>query len=180
MKTQRFSSLLLVLIVLAVGFSSARQLFAGQSSVPLGARLKMHWKDASVIFRDGSSDHEIAVRGYFHAVRLDQVILQSAKEAGGFTYLLLDVTGPSKLPRDSHRCGGGNESDLIWLKLDGNWKVVAEKDFLYDSCWTDAANVDPPKWQGDTLRTATIDKVATYTYKHPDEGIKVSDAPADK
>jgi hypothetical protein len=174
------STLLGAVTVLAAGFGIAQQGATQQTSAPLGARLKMHWKDASVSFREAASEHEIALRDYFHAVRLDKVILQSAKEANGFTYLLLDVTGPSKLPRDSHRCGGGNESDLIWLKLDGNWKVVAEKDFQYDSCWTSAAMVDPPKWQGDTLKAATIEKVATYSYKRPDEGLRVSEAPADK
>jgi hypothetical protein len=40
--------------------------------------------------------------------------------------------------------------------------------------------IDPPKWNGDTLKVATLDKIATYTYKHPESGLKVTDAPADK
>jgi len=154
---------------------------AQSNAAPLGARLKMRWQGDNVIFTEGTNTHQVSLREKYVAVRLDTVILQSAKEAGGFIYLLLDVTGPSKLPRDSHQCGGGNESNLIWLKLDQNWKVLVSKDFLYDSCWTNgAANIDPPKWSGDTLRAATLDKVATYTYKHPEEGLKVTDAPADK
>ena len=154
---------------------------AQSNAAPLGARLKMRWQGDNVNFTEGTNTHQVSLREKYVAVRLDTVILQSAKEAGGFIYLLLDVTGPSKLPRDSHQCGGGNESNLIWLKLDQNWKVLVSKDFLYDSCWTNgAANIDPPKWSGDTLRAATLDKVATYTYKHPEEGLKVTDAPADK
>jgi hypothetical protein len=38
--------------------------------------------------------------------------------------------------------------------------------------------IDPPTWQGDILTVTTIDKVATYSYKHPDEGLKVVEAPA--
>jgi hypothetical protein len=154
---------------------------AQSNAAPLGARLKMRWQGDNVIFTEGANTHQVSLRKNYVAVRLDNVILQSAKEAGGFIYLLLDVTGPSKLPRDSHQCGAGNESNLIWLKLDKDWKALDSKDFLYDSCWTNGAtNMDPPKWTGDTLRVATLEKVATYTYKKPEEGLKVIDAPADK
>jgi hypothetical protein len=173
---------LFFLLVLAIPAAAgvARQASASQSNAPLGARLKMHWKNASITFREGAGEHEIALRDYSHAVRLDKVILQSAKEANGFIYLLLDVTGPSKLPRDSHQCGSGNESDLIWLKLDGNWKIIAEKDFQYDSCWKSVALIDAPKWQGDTLKVATVDKVATYSFNRPEQGLRVADDPTGK
>jgi hypothetical protein len=155
---------------------------AQSNAAPLGARLKMRWDGENVFFTEGANTHLVSLRERYMAIRLDKVILQSAKEAGGFIYLLLDVTGPSTLPRSSHQCGGGNESNLIWLKLDKDWKTLDAKDFLYDSCWKSeyATMVDPPKWTGDTLRVATLDKVATYTYKHPEEGLKVTDAPADK
>lgn len=148
------------------------------SSAPLGARLKLRWQGDKVYLREGDSSHELSIRDQFQAVRLDTVILQSAKEAHGFIYLLLDVTGASKLPRDSHQCGGGNESNLVWLKLDKDWKLVEAKNFHYDSCWSSVSVIDPPKWQGDTLKVTTIDKVATYTYKHPEEGLKIVDTPA--
>jgi hypothetical protein len=154
---------------------------AQSGTAPLGARIKMRWRDDKVFLSESGKSHELSLRKQFAAVRLDQVVLQSAKEAGGFIYLLLDVTGPSKLPRDSHQCGGGNESNLVWLKLDREWRILESNAFLYDSCWTSGATmIDPPKWSGDTLKVATLDKIATYTYKHPDDGLKVTDAPADK
>lgn len=165
--------LLLAGFTLLVAAAAAAQ----SGTAPLGARIKMRWRDDKVFLAESGKSHEISLREQFAAVRLDTVILQSAKEAGGFIYLLLDVTGPSKLPRDSHQCGGGNESNLIWLKLDEQWKVLDSKDFLYDSCWTSSATMmDAPKWNGDTLKVATLDKIATYTYKHPEEGLKVTDA----
>ena len=172
----RTSCTLFALLFLAAGTVAGQQ-----KTVPLGARLKMYWQDDKVLFREGDATHEVSLHDQFQAVRLDKVTLQSAKEAGGFTYVLLDVTGPSKLPRDSHQCGGGNESNLIWLKLDKDWKILDEKSFLYDSCWRDSsAMMDPPKWSGDTLTVTTMEKVATYSYKHPEEGLKVVDVPAGK
>jgi len=154
---------------------------AQSGTAPLGSRIKMHWQGDKVFLAESGRSHELSLRKQFAAVRLDTVVLQSAKEAGGFIYLLLDVTGPSKLPRDSHQCGGGNESNLIWLKLDEDWKVLDSKGFLYDSCWSSSATmIDAPKWNGDTLKVATLDKIATYTYRHPEEGLKVTDAPPDK
>ena len=159
-----------------------------QSNVPLGARLKLHWKGNAVFVREGDREHELDVRGHFHAVKLEKVVLQSAKEAGGFIYLLLDVTGPSKLPQDSHQCGAGYESDLIWLKLDPDWKIQDAKDFRYESCWSTISADDPPQWTGDTLRVSvfsvaggkSVSQVATYSYKHPEEGIKVVETPEDR
>jgi hypothetical protein len=188
-ETVKKTALLLALALCATDLVLVQQSSAQQSSAPLGARLKLHWKGATVYVREGSSEHELAIRDHFHAVILEKVILQSAKEAGGFIYLLLDVTGPSKVPADSHQCGGGTESDLIWLKLDKDWKVQEAKDFRYDSCWSTISADDPPKWEGDTLKVSVfsvasggngVNQVATYTYKHPEEGIKVTEAPAGK
>lgn len=172
-----------ILFALAVASSAI-----AQSNVPLGARLKLHWKGSTVFIREGAKEHELDLRDHFHAVRLDLVVLQSAKEAGGFIYLLLDVSGPSKLPPDSHQCGAGTESDLIWLKLAPNWKVEDARDFRYESCWATISADDPPKWTGDTLKVSvfiaeadkSVSQVATYTYKRPEDGIKVTEAPADK
>jgi hypothetical protein len=183
------TALLLALALCAGGLAFVQQGSAHESSAPLGARLKLHWKGATVYVRDGASEHELAIRDHFHAVVLDKVVLQSAKEAGGFIYLLLDVTGPSKVPADSHQCGGGTESDLIWLKLDKEWKIQDAKDFRYDSCWSTISADDPPKWEGDTLKVTVfsvasggngVNQVATYSYRRPDEGIKVTETPADK
>ena len=157
-----------------------------QSNIPLGARLKLHWKDSTAYLHEGAKEYALNLRDHFHAVRLDEVVLQSAKEAGGFIYLLLDVTGPSKLPSDSHMCGAAEESDLIWLKLDQNWKIQDAKDFRYESCWASISADDPPKWEGDTLKVSVfragenVTQVATYTYKRPEDGIKVTETPADK
>jgi hypothetical protein len=171
-------------VLLAIALLAAGVGVAQQGSAPLGARLKLRWQGSTVTLREGSNAHELAIRDQFHAVRLDKVVLQSAKESGGLIYLLLDVTGPSKVPSDAHQCGAGTESDLIWLKLDKDWKVLDAKNFRYDSCWSTISADDPPKWEGDTLKVTVFSVAsggegktltATYTYKHPEDGFKVSE-----
>jgi len=169
-------------LVLVGAISVAQQ---SASPVPLGARLKLRWHGSTVYLREGNDSHELSLRDQFHAVQLDKVTLQSAKEAGDFIYLLLDVNGPSKVPGDSHQCGAGMESDLIWLKLSKDWKVLNAKNFHYDSCWATISADDPPKWEGDTLRVSVYavtsgtgrTLVATYSYKRPEEGLKIAEMP---
>ena len=151
-------------------------LCSAQQKVPLGSRLKLHWHGRSVRFIEDGRAHEISVKGLFDAVELERVKLQSAIESKGFMYLLLDVEGPSKLPRDNHECGAGNESNLIWLKVGQAWKLLDAKSFRYDSCWASISMIDPPRWEGDTLIVASDNQVATYSYKHPEEGLKIVDS----
>jgi len=155
---------------------------------PLGARLKLRWGRDTVRFSVPGETHELSIRKYFYAARLANVKLESAKEAGGFMYLLLDVTGPSKEPADSHQCGAGTESDLIWLKLDKDWKLTDANQFRYDSCWRTISAYDDLTWHGDTLSvTADYVKeggvvttmVASYSYQHPEAGLKVSETRAE-
>jgi len=158
------------------------------ASAPLGSRLKVRWQGGVVRLIEGGQTHEVSIKDQFGAAGLSSVKLQSAKEADGFIYLLLDVRGPSKIPGDSHQCGAGMESNLIWLKLDKSWKRVDAKNVLYESCWSTVDPEDPPQWQGDTLKV-TVDRVqsgvattlvATYSYKHPEEGLKIEETPAAK
>jgi len=185
----RMPALLLTLGFSAAAFTFSQPAGAQQSNAPLGARLKMRWGRTTVTLTEGSQAHEIPIREQFEAARLEKVTLESAKEANGFIYLLLDVTGPSKDPPDSHRCGGGSESDLVWLKLDKDWKPVNAQSFHYDSCWTTIMANDGPSWKADTLTVSadqikdggsTVTMVATYSYKRPEDGIKVTEAPAEK
>jgi hypothetical protein len=180
-------AVLLMLGLSAAGLTIFQQAGAQQSSPPLGARLKMRWGRTTVTLTEGTQSHEIPIREHFEAARLEKVTLESAKEGNGFIYLLLDVTGPSKDPPDAHHCGGGSESDLIWLKLDKDWKPVSAQSFQYDSCWMTIMTNDGPSWKADTLIVSadqikdggsTVTRVARYTYKHPEDGIKVTETPA--
>jgi hypothetical protein len=94
-------------------------------------------------------------------------------------YLLRDIQGQSKLPIDNNDGGAGSESNLVWLKLDQEWKLLDAKSFRYDSCWASISMIDPPRWEGDTLTVSTENKVVTYSYKRPEEGLRIADsAPA--
>lgn len=80
------------------------------------------------------------VRKEVAAYWIASVKLLSAKASGEFTYLLFDITGPSRGPENAmSRCGAGDERSLVWLKLGRDWTRVDAQSFVFESCWEDAS-----------------------------------------
>jgi hypothetical protein len=154
-------------------------LFQGQQTLS-PEHIKLRLEGSSIYFSEGGRTHEVSVAGQFDAVRMDSAKLLSAKQAGSFVYLLLNVTGPSKLPRDKGQCGDTNESNLIWLKLDPAWQLKEGVSFLYSSCLFPITMVSEPKSEGDTITASTNSQIATYDNAHPEQGLKIASSPAAK
>jgi len=144
------------------------------------SKIKLSWKGGTLHLNESGRNHDIPLDGQFDAAEIESVKLRSAKQAKGFIFLLLDVTGPSKVPRDKSECGSRNESDLIWLKLDSTWSFKEGSSFLYSSCLLPIATVDGPAWDGEIYRVTTKNQVATYSSAHPEDGLKVADVGAAK
>ena len=87
-----------------------------------------------------------------NAVMIESVKLLASKNVTGNIYLLLDVTGPSKFfPNEQNvnrmtYCGGGQESNFVWLKLDRHWKIIDKQSILYDSCYKNVDVADESQW----------------------------------
>ncbi|MEO8001408.1 MAG: hypothetical protein ABI644_05990 [Arenimonas sp.] len=45
------------------------------------------------------------------------------------------MSGPSKAQMDMHYCGAGTEANLVWLKLDKQFKLLSSSNHLVDSCF---------------------------------------------
>src|ERR1700760_2481914 len=103
---------------------------------PLGARIKLRWDEKTITAYEGNQKHLIELGKDVNANIIGSAKLQSAKEKGGFIYLLLDVTGPSRgrRPQAMGYCGAGEESNLIWVKLGSDWKKETSQSLLYESC----------------------------------------------
>lgn len=144
------------------------------------SKIKLSWKGGTLHLNESGRNHDIPLDGQFDAAEIESIKLRSAKQAKGFIFLLLDVTGPSKLPRDKSDCGSRNESDLIWLKLDSTWAFKEGSSFLYSSCLLPIATVDGPAWDGETYRVTTKNQIATYDSAHPEDGLKIADVAAAK
>jgi len=152
---------------------------------PLGARLKLRWDEKTITVFDGRQKHVIELGDNVHAYVLGSVKLQSAKEKDGFIYLLFDVKGPSRARRAvaSGYCGAGEESNLIWVKLQLDWGFKKAQSFLYESCLESLEISDGPAWDGTTLEVRStdyhknIDNVARYSLKQPEDGLQIVSGP---
>ncbi len=142
--------------------------------------VKMKVEGSSVFVTESGKTHEVSIAGQFDAVRIDSAKLVSTKTAANAIYLLLDVTGPSKLPRDKGQCGSTTESNLIWLKLDSTWQLKEGVSFLYNSCLYPITMAGEQKTDGETLTVTTNSQVATYNGAHPEAGLKITPVVAAK
>ena len=123
---------------------------------------------------------------HIDAVRIEEVSAFFLSRAGGFTYLLLDVCGLSKVPPDDRQCGAGVECNVVWLKLDGAWRVRDAKNERYESCWAPITSEEGPKVSGRRMTLALEDlreevrREVAYDADQPEAGLNVRQTPLPK
>ena len=172
---------LIVCLSLTTSFSSA----AAQTAI-LKYGVVLRVGGHRVIVRERGGAHALDIRKHAEAARLRDAreIFLMRKE--GFIYLLLEVCGPSKPKQDMHECGGGDECDLIWLKLDNAWRERDAKSVRFDSCWSPIVSYDGLKVSG---RTASLEyddlsdntqHELTYDADKQEEGLKDESHPLPK
>src|SRR5215212_1262020 len=118
--------LLIVLVLfLSTGFAAAQK-----SAYTIRARSER----LSVKYQGKA--HQLSLGDKIDAAKITDTEILFANRKGAFTYLLIDVSGQSKEKSDDRQCGAGIESNLIWIKLDAAWKIVAAGSERYESCWS--------------------------------------------
>lgn len=79
-------------------------------------------------------------------------------------YLLLDISGPSKIPGGPGYCAAGQEYNVVWLRLDSGLKLLDIKSALYDSCLESIA-LDPEPRKADEPRYKIRNNAVKIDYK---------------
>jgi len=124
--------LLIVLVLfLAAGFA-----FGQKSAYTIRAR-----SERLVVKYQGKA-HTLTLGDKIDAAKITDTEILFANRQGAFTYLVVDVIGQSKEKSDDRQCGAGIESNLIWIKLDAAWKIVAASSERYESCWSGITSDD--------------------------------------
>ena len=134
------------LIVVCVLFLTVNFAFAQKSEY------KIRSKNERLIVRHKGKAHALRLGGdKIDAAKITDTKILFAARKDGYTYLLVDVTGDSKEKSDDRQCGAGIESNLVWIKLDGTWKIVESASERYESCWSGITSQDGYKINGDLL-----------------------------
>lgn len=140
----------------------------------------------AVVVTERGRAHTLDLSEQIDAMRIEEVSATFLSSAGGFTYLLLDVCGLSKVPPDDRQCGAGIECNVVWLKLDAAWRVRGAQNQRYESCWAPITLTDEKKVEGRRLTFAVEDfreemrREVTYDADNPAAGLTVKQTPIPK
>jgi hypothetical protein len=140
----------------------------------------------SVVVTERGRPHRLDLTGQIDAMRIEEVSVTFLSRAGGFTYLLLDVCGLSKVPPDDRQCGAGTECNVVWLKLDGAWRVRGAQNERYESCWAPITSEGGPKVEGRRVTFTVEDfreevrREVAYDADNPEAGLTAKQTPLPK
>jgi hypothetical protein len=173
-----------VLLALCVACAAGAQTGAG--AAPQG-RVSVRAKGRrAVVVTERGRAHTFDLSKQIDAMRIEEASVLFLSRAGGFTYLLLDVCGLSKVPPDDRQCGAGIECNIVWLKLDAGWRVRGAQNQRYESCWASISSDEGLKVQGRHLTlvlddfSAEVHRDITYDADNPDAGLLVKQTPLPK
>ena len=174
---QSVTATLLLLFVACMLWASAG------AQGPLKVRAKGR---RTVVVTERGRKHTLDLTGQIDAMRIEEVSVPLVSRADGFTYLLLDVCGLSKVPPGDGMCGAGIECNVVWLKLDAAWRVRGAQNQRYESCWAPITSDEGPKVEGRRL-TFTVEDLreevrreVTYDADDPEAGLTVKQTPLPK
>ncbi len=167
--------------------SALSLLLACAAAAQPGGALKVRAKGRrSVVVTERGRAHTLDLAEQIDAMRIEEVSAPLVSRAGGFTYLLLDVCGLSKVPPDDRQCGAGTECNVVWLRLDAAWRVRGAQNQRYESCWGSVTLEDEMKVEGRRLTFAVEDfskevrREVTYDADNPEAGLAVKQTPLPK
>ena len=132
----------------------------------------------SVVVTEGGRAHTLNIKQQIEAVHIEDASVLFLTRKEGFVYLVMTVCGLSKLPPDDRQCGAGIECNLVWLKLDGRWRVQDSKSEHYESCWLPITADEAPTVKGRTLTLVYADlrenlqHEVSYDADAPEQGLK--------
>lgn len=159
---------------------------ARAGAVPQGP-VKVRTKGrVAVVVTERGRGHTLNLNEQIDAARIEEASALFLSRAGGFTYLVLDVCGWSKDPQDARQCGAGTECNVVWLKLDGAWRVRGAQNQRYESCWAPITSDEGPKVERRRLTLAVEDfreevrREVTYDADNPEAGFAVTQKPLPK
>jgi hypothetical protein len=159
---------------------------AGAGATPqVPVRVRAQGRRAVVVTERGRA-HTLDLKEQIDAARIEEVSVTFLARAGGFTYLLLDVCGMSKEKSDDRQCGAGTECNVVWLKLDGAWRIRGAQNQRYESCWAPVTSEEGPKVSGRRLTLVVEDlreevrREVTYDADDPEAGLTVKQTPLPK
>jgi hypothetical protein len=140
----------------------------------------------SIVVRERGRAHTLDLTEHIDAARIEDPAVLFLTRKGEFEYLLLEVCGMSKERSDDRQCGAGVECNVVWLKLDGAWRVRDAKSERYESCWAPITSEEGPKVEGRRMTLVVEDlreevrREVSYDADKAEAGLTVRQSPIPK
>lgn len=157
----------------------AANLTFGQKSATSVYKISAKGGNLTVKFQNRA--YRFNVQEQIDAARITETEIMFADEKDGFRYLVINVSGWSREKQDDRQCGAGTESNLLWLKLDSNWKIAGIKSVRYESCWSSVDLNDSFKITENSL-AADFDNIRektnvklSYNSLEPEKGFQITE-----
>jgi hypothetical protein len=176
---------LLLLTACLPAFVGATQRVARPRVAPDKVSVRAKGRQSVVVTERGRA-HTLDLTKQIDAARIEDVSALFLTRRGEFTFLLLEVCGLSKVPPDDRQCGAGIECNVVWLKLDGAWRVRDAKSERYESCWSPITTDEGPKVEGRRMKVVVDDlredvrREVSYDADDPESGLTVRQSPIPK
>jgi hypothetical protein len=159
-------------------FVGATQRAAPPAASPDKVSVRVRGRQSVAVKQRGRA-HTLDLTEHIDAARIEEASALFLTSRGGFTYLLLDVCGMSKVSSDDRQCGAGTECNVVWLKLDERWRALDAKSERYESCWAPITSEEGPKVEGRRMTLVLEDlreevrREVTYDADSPEGGLTV-------
>ena len=168
----------------AIVFASLCLVFGAARSASAQVTVKVRPKGhGSVVVTERGRAHTLDLSKMIDAAHIEDASALFLTRGDGFVYLVMSVCGLSRFPPGDRQCGAGIECNLVWLKLDGRWRVQDSKSERYESCWAPITSEEGPKVEGKLLKLVYEDlreslrHEVTYDDGRPEQGLKSETKP---
>lgn len=121
----------------------------GQKQFNDGYKIRAKGRRLIVTFQ--GKPHWLDATEQIDAEKVTEIEILFAGRRENFTYLVVDVSGQSRNKQNDRQCGAGIESNLIWIKLDSEWKISGINSVRYESCRSSVSSDEGYKITDKTL-----------------------------
>ena len=151
------------LIVVFILFWLAAGTTLAQS--PAKAEFKIRGKGQQLILTYQRREHKLNVSEQIDAAKLTDVALLLTSRRESHLYLVVAACGASKLKSDDRQCGAGTECNLLWIKVNSEWRIVELNSVRYESCWLPITSSEGYKITGSNLELVYEDLRQKLSYR---------------
>lgn len=165
------------LIIIAVVFWLIVGFAFGQSLEKTEYRLRV--KNNGLTVKHKGKTHKLNTADKIDAAKIDDAAVLFLDRKDGFTYLVVAVSGSSRVESNDRQCGAGVEANLLWIKLDARWQTADINSVRYESCWSSVSSNEGYKIDGRILSIEfnnfrdDVNVKMSYNAEQPEKGFQI-------